>query len=194
MNMKTDKQKAIYQAAAKLFGEKGFEGASMDEIAEKAKVAKGTIFYHFKNKEDLFYALIEEGIGILSNEIKNISNKKIGIQEKIDLIIRYHFTFFKKYSDICLMILGQAGHFQKRWHKGVDLIRAEYFLPMEKIIIQGKKENVVNETLETEGLVIVLFSLLAVSGMDWAIFHKKLPQQKMIETVKVLLFKGFINN
>lgn len=190
--MTISKKQSIYRAAAKLFGEKGFEGTSLDKVAEIAGVAKGTIFYHFQNKEELFSALIEEGVNALSAEIETISKKEISVEEKLDLLIDFHFNFFNQNRDICLMILGQMGNFQKRWQKSVELIREKYLASMEQIITEAKEKNVVDKELETESLIISLFSLLAVTSIDWAIFHPKIPQEKMAETVKALLRNGFI--
>lgn len=190
--MKNDKKQSIYRAAAKLFGEKGFEGTSLDKVAEKAGVAKGTIFYHFRNKEELFSALIEEGIGILSSETETINKKEIDIEKKLDMLIDFHFGFFKKNRDVCLMILGQMGNFQKRWQKSVALIREKYLAAMEKIIAEAKEKGIIDDRFETESLIISLFSLLAVSSIDWAIFHPEIPQEKMEETVKALLWNGLV--
>ncbi|WP_353963340.1 helix-turn-helix domain-containing protein [Tepidibacillus marianensis] len=44
----------MFDAAIDVFSEYGFEKAKMDLIAEKANVAKGTIYYHFKSKEEIF--------------------------------------------------------------------------------------------------------------------------------------------
>jgi AcrR family transcriptional regulator len=100
------KKKDILAAAAKIFGEKGLDNSSLDEVAAEAGVAKGTIFYYFSGKEELFSSLIEEGIDILSGQIKEIIQKKISTKEKLDKIINSHFLFFKQNRNICLMILG----------------------------------------------------------------------------------------
>ncbi|MEE4358407.1 MAG: TetR/AcrR family transcriptional regulator [Desulfococcaceae bacterium] len=54
------KKEAILLAGAKLFAEKGFNGTSMAELAELTDIAGATIFYHFKNKEELFLAVLEQ--------------------------------------------------------------------------------------------------------------------------------------
>ncbi len=54
------KKEAILDSAAWLFAEKGFREASMAELAKMTGVAQGTIFYHFKNKEELFLAILED--------------------------------------------------------------------------------------------------------------------------------------
>ncbi|MDK2809067.1 MAG: TetR/AcrR family transcriptional regulator, regulator of autoinduction and epiphytic fitness [Clostridiales bacterium] len=55
-----NKRAAILESAIDIFSEKGFEGASMDKIAEQAKVSKITIYKHFQNKESLFLAIVSE--------------------------------------------------------------------------------------------------------------------------------------
>jgi len=53
------RKEVILDGAAWLFSEKGFRDASMAELAKMTGVAQGTIFYHFKNKEELFLAILE---------------------------------------------------------------------------------------------------------------------------------------
>ncbi len=49
----------ILQSAAKVFADKGYEGARVDEIAKEAKVTKSLLYYHFKSKEEIFEVLVE---------------------------------------------------------------------------------------------------------------------------------------
>lgn len=63
-----DKRTNILESAVRVFSEKGFDGASMDKIAEEAKVSKITIYKHFQNKESLFLAIVSEYL----KENKNI--------------------------------------------------------------------------------------------------------------------------
>ena len=53
------KKQAILEAAALLFAEKGFKETPMVELSKMTGAAEGTIFYHFKNKEELFLAILE---------------------------------------------------------------------------------------------------------------------------------------
>lgn len=53
---------AILVAARKVFGRRGYAGASIEAIAEKAGLSNGAVYYNFTNKEDLFLALLDERI------------------------------------------------------------------------------------------------------------------------------------
>jgi AcrR family transcriptional regulator len=54
----TDKQIKILQAAVEIFSVKGYSGSSTSEIAQKAGVAEGTIFRHYKTKKDLLLSIV----------------------------------------------------------------------------------------------------------------------------------------
>jgi AcrR family transcriptional regulator len=53
-------QAAIVKAAQRIFGERGFAAATMDDIAAGARVAKGAVYHHFPTKEALFEAVFEQ--------------------------------------------------------------------------------------------------------------------------------------
>ncbi|NLA58550.1 MAG: TetR/AcrR family transcriptional regulator [Firmicutes bacterium] len=57
-----DKRRDILEAAEKVFRANGFTAAKMDEIAELAGVAKGTLYLYFDSKQDLFVSLLEDRI------------------------------------------------------------------------------------------------------------------------------------
>ncbi len=50
----------LLEAAAVVFTQKGFHGSSLEEVASRAGFSKGAVYWHFKNKEDLFLALIDD--------------------------------------------------------------------------------------------------------------------------------------
>lgn len=54
-----DTRSRILTAAARIFGERGFAGASLDEIASSADLTKGAVYWHFASKSDLFLTLVE---------------------------------------------------------------------------------------------------------------------------------------
>jgi AcrR family transcriptional regulator len=59
----TTSREHLLAAAAKVFAERGFEGASVEQIAAEAGLSKGTLYWNFKSKDELFLALLEEHIG-----------------------------------------------------------------------------------------------------------------------------------
>jgi AcrR family transcriptional regulator len=56
------RRQAILDAALDVFAAEGFAAAKLDDVAEKAGVAKGTIYLHFKDKQDLFEQMVREAV------------------------------------------------------------------------------------------------------------------------------------
>lgn len=61
-NLDKDKQHAILRAAAEEFADKGFDGASINQIIDHAGISKGSMYYYFEDKADLYTTTIREGI------------------------------------------------------------------------------------------------------------------------------------
>ena len=92
------KQEAFYKAGTRLFNRKGFNGASLDEIAELLNVSKGAFYYHIRNKEDLLYACYERSLAITQRVHKRALRVRHSALETIDEIARR--VFHAQNSDI----------------------------------------------------------------------------------------------
>ncbi|MFJ7183022.1 TetR/AcrR family transcriptional regulator [Lysinibacillus xylanilyticus] len=83
-----ERRNEILDAADELFGQKGFDGTSTNDILEKVGIARGTLYYHFKSKEDIMDALIERyNTQILGSAKEIASNKNIPVQERIVRVV-----------------------------------------------------------------------------------------------------------
>ena len=77
LNIETETQEYILNAAMKEFADKGFENASTNDIVKEANISKGLLFYYFKNKKYLFLFLYNFCINLYINEFY----KKINMNE-----------------------------------------------------------------------------------------------------------------
>jgi AcrR family transcriptional regulator len=64
-----DAREALLSAAAELFAQRGFRGASVDDIAERAGYSKGALYWHFHSKDELFFALMDESVDAPTHEM-----------------------------------------------------------------------------------------------------------------------------
>ena len=66
---KEQRRKAIITAAEKVFFSKGFEHATMDDVADQAELSKGTLYLYFNSKIELHWEIMKNGLGMLSERI-----------------------------------------------------------------------------------------------------------------------------
>ena len=70
-----DTKETILQVASNIFKKFGFQKTTVDEIAHAARKAKGSIYYYFKNKDDIFQSVVEKEYQHLKNELLKVVNK-----------------------------------------------------------------------------------------------------------------------
>ena len=80
-------KRKIFETSMKLFAEKGYDATSIEEITATVGVAKGTLYYHFSSKEEIFNFLIEEGMKLLQNSIDIKTAKYDNYIDKIKAIV-----------------------------------------------------------------------------------------------------------
>ena len=84
-------KKAIFEAAINVFATSGYNGSTVDEIASKANVAKGTLYYNFKSKEEIFNFVISKGLEIWHEKLTDIENLEDEPIEKLKKLFKMQF-------------------------------------------------------------------------------------------------------
>ncbi|KUO97128.1 TetR/AcrR family transcriptional regulator [Ferroacidibacillus organovorans] len=163
--MASVKTRLIFRAAVDVFSERGFEKATMDEIAAKARVAKGTIYYHFKSKEELFVFLVEQGTELLHENVLSHLTEEMDAQEKIREIIRAQLAFFTAYRDFCIIILRETWGDEAR-HREFRRMLVHYVHSIRQVIEQGIEEQV----FSVENAEIAAWSLFGSTSIT-ALHH-----------------------
>ena len=86
----------IFDAAQEVFVEKGFDGARMQEIAEKAGINKALLHYYYRTKEKLFKAIFERVFNHFVPKIMGFMDSDIPLFEKIELFVHSYIDFILK--------------------------------------------------------------------------------------------------
>lgn len=87
--MAKDTREEILTAALNLFSTNNYHATSMSMIAEEAGVSKGTVYWHFDSKEDLFRELVLAGLDYFNENYERIKSENLNAEEKIYAIIDF---------------------------------------------------------------------------------------------------------
>lgn len=98
----------ILEVARKEFFNKGYGAASINTIVDAADVTKPTVYYHFKNKEGLFKALVAESYDRNYENRKNAVDETLPVREQITQIIAADFDFCLKQPELVRFLLSQT--------------------------------------------------------------------------------------
>ena len=140
-------KRKIFETSMKLFAEKGYDATSIEEITATVGVAKGTLYYHFSSKEEIFNFLIEEGIKLLQNSIYIKTSKYTNYIDKIKAIVLIEIKIVQKYENLITILLSQFYGKESRNQK-CQMHVYEYIEQIEQIVREGinKRRNKAGRT------------------------------------------------
>ena len=135
-------RQTLVDVARQLFAKKGLENTTMNDIAIASGKGRRTLYTYFKNKEDVYYAVIESELERLSDKMDEVAAKKIRPQEKIRELIYTHLDMIKE----TVMRNGnlRAAFFRNIWmvekvRKNFDQDEIELF---RKVFSEGREDGV----------------------------------------------------
>lgn len=101
-------KRKIFEISMNLFATKGYDATSIEEITSIVGVAKGTLYYHFSSKEEIFNFLIEEGMKLLKNSMYIKVGACTTLSQKIRAILLMQIKVMVKYQDFMTLVLSDS--------------------------------------------------------------------------------------
>src|SRR3972149_4151373 len=95
----------ILDAAAQVFRQKGFHGASMTDIAEAVNLQKASLYHHVSSKQEILLALLERALGMLTEYIAKINSQSLPADEKLRRMIQAYLQALAEYPDLSSVLL-----------------------------------------------------------------------------------------
>lgn len=192
----------IMDAAMLLFMEKGYTNTTTQDIVDKVNISRGLLYYHFKNKEDILYCLVERYSEKLLRDIHVIVNDvdKTAI-EKI-----------RAFIDATIISTDNVSAEGTELQKTVDLEENRYMLDklshkliekltiyFERIINQGISEKVFSVKYPSETAEFLMTAYVFVSNNIGIKTSKKEPVKDYLNAFKIMLeqnlnTKGLFSN
>ncbi len=186
-----DARSRILQAALDEFSDKGYHPSTIDSIAERAGIAKGTVYRYFNTKEGLFNALKEDTISEFVEHARHDLSQEEDVLKIIESVIKNYLSFFEKNSAFFKVIIQE--------HKDFGREFSEKFISELILALPGLKRRCWkasrNGHLKQMNYFTVFFGIIGfLNGVIHKWLHEGMEGSLLndIETVKEVLFYGFV--
>lgn len=179
----SERKNEILDVAERLFYERGYDNTSTNDILAEIGIARGTLYYHFKSKEDILDAMIER---VLNKTISNA--KKVALDESIPVLKRLTLTVIASNVDTKAgdVIIEQAHKPQNAlMHFKIQEMFTNQLVPLYvKIINDGIKENLMYTEYPEDTIRMIL--IYANEAFD--------EKNKFDQIVSSRMIQAFITN
>ncbi len=184
MDSSTDTRLRILRAARDLFSYFGFRKTSMDDVANRAEVAKGTIYHYFKNKNEVLKLVLRQEVDQLRDQLQLVLEDTQGPRSKLRLFLTRRVSDF---GSIHLLIGHLVGDSQDR-RKDVDEERQRLDEMERRTLETILDEGVRTGDFEIPSIPMAALSLLAITK---GFIRDGLELEQELETFIDIALRGF---
>jgi AcrR family transcriptional regulator len=165
-----DTRQRLYEAAVDLVAEQGFSATTVDDIAERAGVAKGTVYYNFPSKTALFEELLRHGVGLLTADFRAaVAGRPPG--EAVAALVRAQLEFIQRYRSFAQLLLSEMWRTNREWQQTLTLLREEAIGVIADVLAAGVESGDFPADLDIRLSASALFGVGLVVALDWLMFQ-----------------------
>ena len=183
----------ILDAAIFVFSRDGFNKANTDEIANVAQLGKGTLYRYFKNKKELFIAVMDRGLEKLKDAVLAKIEKVEDPIKRLEVASKTYLSFFEKNPTLIDMLVHEQSEFRER-------IKKKYFEHyygnierMRQTLRRGIGQGLI-KNIDIDDTINILTNILNGQIYMWRIEGKKGRLTEKLPVVLKIFFTGVIKD
>ncbi|GAA2078371.1 TetR/AcrR family transcriptional regulator [Streptomyces albiaxialis] len=184
------KQK-LFQAAVTLIAEQGFSSTTVEEIAERAGVAKGTVYYNFASKTELFEELLRHGVEMLTADLRQAAEETAGRGggrvDALDAMIRAGLGFIDHYPAFTQLYVAELWRTNRAWNDTLMVVRKQAVAVVEEVLREGVAEGELSEEIDIQLTAAALVGMVLVAALDWKAFQPERSLEDVHGALSLLL-------
>jgi AcrR family transcriptional regulator len=181
-----DTRQKLFEAAVDLIAERGYSATTVDDIALRAGVAKGTVYYNFPSKPKLFEDLLSHGIGLLTAEFRS-AVAGLAPRDAVAALIRTQLAYIQRYRAFAQLLLSEMWRTNREWQQTLRLLREEAIGVIAEVIQAGVDSGDFPADLDVRMSSSALFGVGLVVAVDWLVFTPERPIEEVDEALKAIV-------
>ena len=180
---RAETKQRLYEAAVELIAEQGFSATTVDDIALRAKVAKGTVYYNFASKTALFEELLRHGIGLLTDAFRE-AVAGLAPREAVAALVRTQLEYIRRYRAFAQLLLSEMWRTNREWQQTLILLREQAIGVIAETVQAGVDSGDLPNDLDVRVASSALFGVGLVVAVDWLVFQ---PERSIEDVEESLL-------
>ncbi|MFE5122416.1 TetR/AcrR family transcriptional regulator [Streptomyces sp. NPDC056669] len=161
----------LFEAAVTLIAEQGFSSTTVDEIAERAGVAKGTVYYNFASKTVLFEELLQHGIELLTASLQSAADENAerggSHVDALDAMVRAGLDFISRYPSLTQLYVAELWRTNRAWQSTLMMVRQRAIAVIEAELRAGVTAHEFSGEIDIPLTASALFGMVLVAALDW---------------------------
>ncbi|HYW36204.1 MAG TPA: TetR/AcrR family transcriptional regulator [Balneolaceae bacterium] len=154
----TDTEQKIFEAACRIFEQKGFDGARMQEIADEADINKSMLHYYYRSKDKLFQKVYQKEMGRFLPVIFDLWNADLPLDKKIREVVEAYYAFLNENPRIAQFVIHEMNQNPERFQDFLAKLDLKVPQNFNRQIDREIKQENINE-IDPRQLIISVVAL-----------------------------------
>ncbi|MGI5160748.1 TetR/AcrR family transcriptional regulator [Microbispora sp. CA-102843] len=185
---RAETRQRLYRAAADLIAEQGFAATTVDAIAERAGVAKGTVFYNFGSKEALFAGLLDHGIERLADALAEAARRPAASPVAVlDALMLAQLRFFDEYGPFARVLLAEI--WRAAWQDAVLRLRTSVLAVYERVLADAVAAGELRPGFDTGTAATAVFGMVLTVAIERRALRPDQPVEDVHATLAELVHR-----
>ncbi len=185
-----DKYDAIIDAAVRVIAEHGYHNAQVAKIAREAKVADGTIYLYFENKDDVLISLFTEKMGKFVSEAKQVLKQIDSPIEQLREIIRLHFEILEQDYKLAIVTQIELRQANPKIRKRINAVLKKYLDVIDRVIEEGIKQGMFRPDVDVRNVRKMIFGTIDETVSSWIMDNRKYSLVEQADEIHRLFLYG----
>jgi AcrR family transcriptional regulator len=187
------KKQDILKAAREVFAQKGLHAATLDEIAEKAEFAKGTLYGYFPSKEDLFISMLEEEMIRFRENIRDVLAQDMPSDQVIAVLVVTMLRLFDQNVDLMRLLSQEQTAITICKEKNAEPRFRQHFRKMINMIAEHIARGIESDqfhALDPNRAAMAIYSLCHGAAISSFMNDRKIYNTDDVTLITNLLLDG----
>ncbi|MFB4306139.1 TetR/AcrR family transcriptional regulator [Actinomadura sp. GTD37] len=176
----------LFGAAIELIAESGLAATTVDQIAERAGVAKGTVYYNFGSKAALFSALLEYGVERLATALREAASGRAPL-DALDAVVAAELAFIGEHESFARLLIAETWRSGGDWQRTARLIRERAIGVLADVLRDAVAAGDLRSDLDTATAASAVFGMVLTVALDWRALQPGRPLADVQATLMDLL-------
>lgn len=184
------KFQAIIDAAVRVIARQGYHNAQVSKIAKEAKVADGTIYLYFENKDDILISLFNEKMGRFIETCRERIMETTSTEQKLYVLVHAHLSQLSNDHDLAKVTQIELRQSNPQISLGIGNVMKQYFNLIDEVIGEGVKTGVFRPDLDVRLARKMIFGTLDEVTTSWVMKQCKYDLVSHVDPIHNLFLYG----
>ena len=188
----TDSRHEILHAAAQLFRERGYDAASMNDLAAALNLSKGALYHHFQSKDEILYHIMEHAMQITEEQVKKPVLLIADPHERLRACIRLHIHVVLQTRDREITVMLHENHpLPAEFRQLINARKKEYVHFVERLIEDAQNAHGGTSRVTPKAAAFALLGMINWI-YQWYRSEGAISEEALVDQYTAIIFAGVL--